>query len=510
MVLSRINASIEYKDKTKIENDDIKSNLILYKILIYNKYIINISIGKYNINKDVLFMPIYLFYNNNFISQIGIFEYKITKYNECLRDYGIINNGNVIINKLNEPIFYSFVTKDFIFKYKINIKNDNLKWFKTFMNDMNYNTIDINNYIYENDDCLFTAIKIALSYVKRYVSISCMKDKISNCVNKDVYDMYKNEFYNIEKELMKIKLYLKVLINKNKYYEDKIKNTNIRNEKILFIKELQENNELLKSTKRELKNLNEKYKNVLYMKDINKLEDLILFIKSDNFYGDMWSISMLETIMNIKIVLFSQDSYESGDIYNVLNCNSNFINKNLFNPDYYILISYKNNNYKLISYNNTYVFDFNNLNSSIKQLIINKIKERNCGTYEYIQNFMKYNKIVPTIQLQSDLYNGNTVFQIYKYSNDYYYPGKGIGESLDKREINKYKELHYFKSWRRKLSSLYDNFKSEEELKKHISHNKELQSILKNTHNAKIVFFIPKSPPIIANILMKIRKELNN
>ena len=169
----------------------------------------------------------------------------------------------------------------------------------------------------------------------------------------------------------------------------------------------------------------------------------------------------------------------------------------------------------MITYHRRCAFSFNDLNDAIKDLVIDKIQERNAGIYVNIPDFMKRKNFTLKddiiFNLQSDFYSGETVFQIYDYSNDNYEPGKGAGETLDKREIENYKELRNCESWRRKLSTIY-NFSLDREMgdtiRNKISQNEELQTILKNTKNAKIVYFVPKSPPIPATMLMKIRKTL--
>lgn len=244
------------------------------------------------------------------------------------------------------------------------------------------------------------------------------------------------------------------------------------------------------------------------------------------YFADKWSISIIEREMNIKIVLFSEEAYDVGDIFNVLDCVNiynnhitphHFITNNHFiAPDYYILISYINKEYQLITYRRQCAFSFNNLNDTIKNMIVNKIQERNAGIYAFIpdiQNYMKQERIdlkrlTEKEQLQSDLYNGETVFQIYEYSNDNYEPGKGVGERLDKREVEHYNDLHNCESWRRKLYqfSLYANANTNANSKEKM--NDEIARILRNTKNAKIVYFVPKSPPIPATMLMKIRNSL--
>jgi hypothetical protein len=266
----------------------------------------------------------------------------------------------------------------------------------------------------------------------------------------------------------------------------------------------------------------DKYKNVSFMKNIDTIDQLKTLIKSNEFYADKWTISVIEREMNIKLVLFSQEAYISGDIYNVLDCQNEFTynNNNSINPDYYILISYMKNDYHLITYRRRCAFDFEHLNHNIKELIVDKIKERNAGVYAHIYKFanasVNANANTNTkekIEIHSDLYSGETVFQIYENANDNFEPGRGVGEKLDKREVDNYKELRKDESWRRKLATYMNMYNAnnnvkDNDIKTFISREKELQSILRNTKNAKIVCFQPKKSPIDATILMKMRKYL--
>jgi hypothetical protein len=540
MVLSRINKTIEYIDKKGVEEQDknMKTELYEFDVDEYNETI-TIAIGKYNKNKNVLCLPIYLFYNEKFISQIGIFEYEITKENEKIKDYGLLDkNGNIVLERLDQPLFYSFFNKDFLRKCRDTNKQKQDKyemtsatvcdggtksakkhnWIHSFMKDKEYDLINTDMEYNGDADCLFTAIKIALSDVRKYVSVSSMRDMVAKNVTKSVYDMYKSSYDTAEKELKKIKTRVKELIDINKYYENKIKNTRERSEKIKLVKEAEDNITLFTNAKRELKRATNKYKDVSFMGGIDGVEPLKSLIKTNSHFADKWTISILERVMNIKIVLFSEEAYDMGDIFNVLDCVN--IDNNHIVPDYYILISYINKEYQLITYRRQCAFSFNNLNDTIKNMIVNKIQERNAGIYTFIpdiQNYMKQEKIAlksvtEKEQLQSDLYSGETVFQIYEFSNDNYEPGKGVGERLDKREAEHYNDLRNCESWRRKLYqfSLYANANTNANANSKEIKNDEIIRILRNTKNAKIVYFVPKSPPILATMLMKMRNSLYN
>lgn len=533
MVLSRLNKTIEYTDKTKIDEKDKNLESELYQFALQEyKFSIMIAIGKYNVNKNVLFLPIYLFHNDKFISQVGVFEIEITKEreNEKDRNYGILHkNGNVIIERLHQPLFYSFATKEFLERYKTkNIHthiqtNKGANWIRKYMNDKDYDTIHTEMDYNGDSDCLFTAIKIALSDVKRYVSVLSMREMVAKNVTKSIFDIYKSNYNSAEKELNKIKTVVKDLIERNKYYENKIKNTNVRNERLILVKEAEENIKRFNDAKREIVFSTDKYKNVSFMKHIDTVEQLKTLVKSNDFYADMWTISVIEREMNIKLVLFSQEAYISGDIYNVLDCKNEHNNLIAYNPDYYILIGYMKKDYQLITYRRRCAFDFEHLNSQIKELIIDKINERNGGLYSHIKAFNNVNANTNgnvnvngnanvKAEIHSDLYNGESVFQIYENANDTFEPGRGVGEKLDKREIDNYKELRSIESWRRTLAKYMSITisMSSKEMETFISREKELQIILRHTNNAKLVCFQHKNHPIDATILMKMRKYLRS
>jgi hypothetical protein len=97
------------------------------------------------------------------------------------------------------------------------------------------------------------------------------------------------------------------------------------------------------------------------MKKIHNLTQFKALLQTCAFWGDTWAISTLERVLNIKVILFSEESFKASDIDNVLTCgqlNDTVLEeKGVFTPDYYILAIYQGYHYQLISYNlNVHVF----------------------------------------------------------------------------------------------------------------------------------------------------------
>ena len=117
MVVSKINTKVNYVEKKSIDLEDVGHKSTLYVMEIYDLPIV-IVLGKpkYTFsNKDVIFYPIYVVADNKIKSQIGVFETKSSKTIQLLDD-----DGDIDIDKLGEPLLYSFVNKKYIQKANSN------------------------------------------------------------------------------------------------------------------------------------------------------------------------------------------------------------------------------------------------------------------------------------------------------------------------------------------------------------------------------------------------------
>jgi predicted NAD-dependent protein-ADP-ribosyltransferase YbiA (DUF1768 family) len=111
MIQSKINTQVQYKEKREIDDADIGHFSPVYS-LSYFEHPIVIVLGKQNftyIHRNIVFYPIYVVNKDTIRSQIGIFELDKKNAIKILDE-----DGDVIISKAGDPLFYSFVTEDFI------------------------------------------------------------------------------------------------------------------------------------------------------------------------------------------------------------------------------------------------------------------------------------------------------------------------------------------------------------------------------------------------------------
>lgn len=116
MVLSKLDSDVSYPELKSVDSGDLKMEANLYQLEIKGIDVI-IAVGNskntYE-DKNILYFPIYLVKHNNKVIQIGVYEIKASDYLSFLDDYNNLN-----IENMEEPLIYSFVTKEFLNKMRL-------------------------------------------------------------------------------------------------------------------------------------------------------------------------------------------------------------------------------------------------------------------------------------------------------------------------------------------------------------------------------------------------------
>ena len=111
MVNSILNSKINYPEIKILDPEDKSFDASMYEISVLGKDII-IAIGqaKYTfIDDNIIYYPIYLVKNDNFSIQIGIYEIVATQLPNIIDD-----DGDIDLEKIDEPLLYKFVTSDML------------------------------------------------------------------------------------------------------------------------------------------------------------------------------------------------------------------------------------------------------------------------------------------------------------------------------------------------------------------------------------------------------------
>ncbi len=378
MVLSKLDNSVSYPEIKMVDTEDISKESNLYQIEVNGIEIIIAIGGPKNTfeDKNIIYFPIYLIKNNSKVVQIGIYE--ILSNN--LLDY-IGDDSMVDVEKLNDPVLYSFATDKYITERRmipdaeevpaeikepakeISIYNNEIiediiipenridiftpkKNFKGYIklkkedakqaNDIREKYHEDKNHLWivrflsnpnytivdneDEGDCLFSIIKDAFDTIGQETDVTKIRNKLANEINMEVYMDFKNTHDLYSESLKETTANSIILKNSNEKLKEKAANTIDMKEKMsikLEADKIKEDFEVLKSENESMKKLYSDYKD---MKNINSLEEFKKVVKTCDFWANEWAINTLERILNIKFIILSSDLYKQGDHSNTLEC----------------------------------------------------------------------------------------------------------------------------------------------------------------------------------------------
>jgi hypothetical protein len=336
-------------------------------------------------------------------------------------------------------------------------------WLQKLMKNTNYEIIDNEG----GGDCFFAVIRDAFKQVGKETTVAKLRALVAKEAtykmfqeSRTIYTGFLAEFQEKEKEIKSATKTISLL----KKRIDGSKNKQENEELVIQAKKVLEDQKRLKVEKTGAKELLEEFE---YMKDLTTLEKFREFMLTRHYWADTWTISTIERLLNIKVLLLSEESYESGDFDSVMQCgqlnDSDLETAGTFVPDYYIMTCYTGNHYKTVSYKEKNILKFREIPYDVKIMIINKCLEKNAGPYYLIQDFrnmktrlgLNPNEGEPEDNddeyLNRDLYNKETVFSFHAKANGSPKPGKGSGEKIKGDDMTKFKVLNSVKDWRRKL-----------------------------------------------------------
>lgn len=533
MVVSKINVDVSYPEIKTVNQDDLEMEANLYQLEIKEVDVI-IALGNVKNTyepENVLYFPVYLVKSNNKVVQIGVYEIVATDYISYLDEH-----NNLDLEKLEyEPLIYKFATKTMLETLRLepeipinrqiisNNKKDEVSdeeidaesiyndisnelkdvfvltsgislpallkeetdkiaqdikneytptstdnWVMQFMKNPNYDIIDNEG----ETDCLFATIRDAFSSIGQQTSVNKLRTKLSDASTEKDYNNFKEQYDTHNTSVMEDARKIKELASQYALIKQKFENTLDRNEQMSIgdsSKQIKAAHDKLVLEKKLSQNM---LKEVAFMKGIDSFDKFKKEIRKCSFWSDIWTISTMERILNIKLIILSSEALKNGDVKNILQCGVSdklTQQKGHFTPDFYIMADYTGTHYKLISYKKKMILKFQEIPYEIKNMITDKCMENNAGSFSLIPDFQKFKQDHPSVKRGTPafsddddlselklrgLYDDNIVFQFYSKSISKV-PGKGSGEKIPGDQISEFKELSAIKDWRKKLSNFW-------------------------------------------------------
>ena len=544
MVQSLLDSVINYPELKDIDPQDIDYDAPVYEVEI-DDVIVNIALGnaKYAfVDNEIVYFNIYLANGEKIISQIGVYEIM----EESLPNI-TDKDGEPDLSKMNKPLLYSFVNKDVLVKSMIDGENaavnannngndgddsdngdngddgdgddgdisttkgkkqpiDKSKtdnWVQLFMNSMSYGVKNNEG----GGDCFFATIRDGLSTIGKTVTVSDLRNRLSNAATPELYTEYRTIYEDIAKGLEDINAKIKQQTEKAKEIKSNVEKVTNRQEKSELLEQAKNIRDVLKQLREEKQVQNEIVKEFKWIAKLTSFPKFVKALRTCSFWADDWATSVIERLYNIKVILLSEESFEEGDLNNVIRCgraDDELMEKGIFRPTDYIMMVYTGNHYKLITVDGKGAFTFNELPKEIVAIVKNKCLERNAGLYSIIPEFVHGLDIKDeVIEDPGDLnlHGETTVFQFYDQAATKPAPGKGSGEKLGPEGVAAYKGLT--KDWRRKLSHGYEKqIKLDNHMWKSVDHYVEANKFIKNNNDVYIKFALDSGSELSNNVAM--------
>jgi predicted NAD-dependent protein-ADP-ribosyltransferase YbiA (DUF1768 family) len=355
------------------------------------------------------------------------------------------------------------------------------KWVEKYFINNNFDEVDNEG----GGDCLFAVVRDGLETKNINKTVKELRIKLSTEATQELFQNYKEQYDMYKSAIDVTNSELQVLVKRNKELKLLLSGTQDRSEHKKILKEagiVKKDFERLKEDLALQKGLLEEFK---FMKNIKTLSDFKDFIQTSEYWADTWAISTIERLYNVKLIIFSYEEYNAkdsrGKTIEVTYKNRNIVlcgqlndrileERGLFEPTYYIMCFYNGVHYELITYKKKGAFTFTELPYIVKYLVVEKCLEGDSGTFNIIPEFKDYKAKTPEANIETlvhtggglllendptnDLFDNSIEFIYYSGSLDNL-PGKGKGEKISHKDINKFSKLSAKDNWRKKLSDLY-------------------------------------------------------
>jgi predicted NAD-dependent protein-ADP-ribosyltransferase YbiA (DUF1768 family) len=336
-------------------------------------------------------------------------------------------------------------------------------WIEKFMKNNNY---DIHN-VETNGDCFFAVIRDAFKQIGHITTVSKLRAILAKEVTDTIFQEHRTLFNDVdgtireyERELKGIKHTLQHVLKKRA--------ENARDNKLELRKILDETARMKEEYKRIVKDKQSAQsiisENVGNISSIDTLEKFREYIQTSSYWADSWGVSVLERVLQIKMIILSQRAYLEEDLNGVIMCgevDTIIQREGTFRPKHYIITSFSGDHFNLITYKNKRIFAFHEIPYHIKSLIINKCMERASGSFYIIP---EVRDLKARMGIDEDEgkpkdsddetiveYNNKIVFEYHSKSAKTPKPGKGSNEKIPADKRSTFLDLSRFVDWRKKL-----------------------------------------------------------
>ena len=427
MVKSRISLQdVVYIEDPSIELEDKSKELAQYTIPLFEYPKNTIALGKKCTRlekKGIIYHNCYLITNNNGI-KVGVFEFPRHHYESYLEHE---NPNEIMCSKLLPHLLLFSDARQHVqqSQHTLNAGKtlSTLEPYTTarlalphvetmpfsldmvkpdIQDDSHYLGIANISYLSNTDlvSCLSMVLYKYLNQTEKETT-AYLNGILADHISASMFDTLKTMYVILQEKQQSNKVRLKEV--KQSLLENKKAIKNIHEQDVEFqtmmedIKTFTMQSQHIQANQKYIKSL---LKDKEYLQNIEDLQTFKEYIKSGEYVCEPWTIDIFERLMNIKIILLSKDIPQ----WLVCSRQSPFPhNMSLFNPMYYVVLEFVDNEYSIMQVNGVSLLTFQSLPLVIKDLVMNRCLEQSEGLYANIPLFVKYKQFKLTKEQQQDL-----------------------------------------------------------------------------------------------------------
>jgi hypothetical protein len=351
-------------------------------------------------------------------------------------------------------------------------------WLEKFFKNNQFQILDNEG----SGDCFFATIRDAFQQIGKKTTVAKLRALLATEATAEIYENYRSLFFQFsgeaeasERRLKEYGQSLHQLKCQSKKVQDMTEHQRLVEEGKLLVKEAEQIKQSIRSTR-------DLAKEVAFMKGVDSLDKFRQVVQTPLYWADDWAISTLERVLNIKVLILSEEAYQQKELDAILLCGEAPKEEVApFSPQHYILTTYSGNHYRLVSYRHKNIFQFEEIPYSIKVMVVNKCLERNAGAYYAIPAFRhfktqvgidadegaplsiaakvgripeeenEYEQAATEYEKQALSLEPGVVFVFHANSDASKKPGKGVGEQIPESRRTEFTRLSTLEQWRRKL-----------------------------------------------------------
>jgi hypothetical protein len=337
-------------------------------------------------------------------------------------------------------------------------------WLEKYMKNNHYRILDNEG----SGDCLFAVIRDAYKQIGKNTTVDKLRAILANEITDEVFQEQYQMFLQFEsniKEYVKEMEDIKKSVSELKKRVKKMDSGAGEAKQLLDqVKQLDTRHKELIKSKTEAEKIQGEY--IGYLRNVDTLDKMRAFIRTQEYWADTWAISTLERVLNMKLIIFSRESFDDKSLDAVLQCgevNTEIEKRGSFTPEYYILASHSRRHYELISYKQKQIFMYRELPYDVKMMVLNKCLEKNAGIFYLIQDFRNLKSKLglnpdegkpsndEDLEGEGRLFNSTTIFVFYSNAEKSSKPGLADGEKIGSQQKLDFVPLSKIADWRKKL-----------------------------------------------------------